>query len=81
MLNLAHEVNEALKAFGWDDLKVTHYYNSVELYDAFTVFRGEHVATTFKVEHSQIEGGEVTPRMIAGGIIDYIINEIYTVSS
>lgn len=72
MLNLAHEVNEVLKAFGWDDLKVTHYYNSVELYDAFTVFSGERVVTTFKVDHSQIESGEATPRKIASGIIDYI---------
>lgn len=75
MMNLAHEVNEFLYALGWDDLKVTHYYNSVELYDAFTVFSGEHVVTTFKVDHSQIERGEATPRKIAGGIIDYIINE------
>lgn len=74
-MNLAHEVNEFLYALGWDELKVTHYYNSVELYDAFTVFSGEHVVTTFKVDRSQIESGEASPRKIAGGIIDYVINE------
>lgn len=77
MLNLAYEVNEVLKALGWGDLKVEHYFNSVELYDAFIVSEGDqHIVTTFKVDHSQIESGEATPRKIAGGIIiDYITNE------
>lgn len=71
-MNLAHEVNDFLYALGWGDLQVTHYYNSVELYDAFPVFSGKIRFTTFKVEHSQIMSGEATPLKIAKGIINDI---------
>ena len=72
-MNLAYKVNEVLAALGWDNLEVMHYYNSVELYDAFMVFDGGERVTTFKVSHSQIESGEATPWIIAGNVIDYIV--------
>lgn len=71
-MNLAHEINDFLYALGWGDIRVTHYFNSVELYDAFPVFSGKIRFTTFKVEHSQITSGEATPLKIAKGIIDDI---------
>lgn len=76
MLNLAYEVNKVLRALGWGDFRVVHYFNSVELYDGFVICIGDqgqqHEITTVKVDHSQIESDEATPEKIAYCIIDYI---------
>lgn len=77
MTNLANEVNRVLCSLGRDDLQVTHYFNSVELYDGFIISDGErHDLTTVKVDHSQIASGEATPRKIAGLVIDYAIMKL-----
>lgn len=72
-MSIEQKVNECLKAYAWGTFSVMHYFNSVELYDGFTVFDGDSLVTTFIVSHSQIENGEATPEKIARGIIDYII--------
>lgn len=69
MLNIAQEVEEVLTAFGWDNLKIKHFFDPYDLCDTFFIYKEDKRIDTFKINHSQIEKGEVTPWKIAAAAV------------